>query len=174
MICPAPPSISCWASIAGTRRLAISRSTAGLQHAYIRQENGDFQVLGDLKLPSSQATGIDDDGDVVGFEQSSPSATTAEGFLRTRDGVKVLQFLGSTFTQALGVNNRGEVVGSYTDANGNMHGFRYRDRQYTAIDVPGGMNTVINGVNDDGWVVGFFMDPNQNNNTIGVVGQPGS
>jgi probable HAF family extracellular repeat protein len=150
------------------------QDAAGLQHGYIRRENGDFEVLGDLKLPSSQATGIDDDGDVVGFEQSSPSATTSEGFLRTREGVKVLQFPGSSFTQALGVNNHDEVVGSYTDANGTMHGFRYRDGQYFSIDVPGGMNTVINGVNDDGWVVGFFMDPNQNNNTIGVVGQPGS
>jgi hypothetical protein len=55
-----------------------------------------------------------------------------------------------------------------------MHGFRYRDGQYSSIDVPGGTNTVVNGVNDDGWVVGFFVDPNQGNNTIGVVGQPGS
>ena len=149
------------------------QDAAGLQHGYVRQANGDFEVL-NLELPSSQATGIDDDGDVVGFEQSSPSATTSEGFLRTRAGVKVLQFPGSTFTQALGINNHDEVVGSYTDGKGNTHGFRYRDGQYTAIDVPGGMNTVINGVNDDGWVVGFFVDPNQNNNTIGAVGQPGS
>ncbi len=146
---------------------------AGLQHGYIRQPNGDFEVL-NLKMPSSQATGINDDGDLVGFEQSSPSATTSEGFLRTRDGVKVLQFPGSKVTQALGINNRDEVVGSYTDGNGNMHGFRYRDGQYTSIDVPGGANTVINGVNDEGWVVGFFVDPQQNNNTIGVVGQPNS
>jgi probable HAF family extracellular repeat protein len=149
------------------------QDAAGLQHGYLRQANGDFEVL-NLKMPSSQATGINDDGDVVGFEQSSPSAATSEGFLRTRDGVKVLQFPGSNFTQALGINNRDEVVGTYTDGNGNMHGFRYRDGQYTSIDVPGGANTVINGVNDEGWVVGFFADPQQNNNTIGVVGQPNS
>ena len=56
-----------------------------------------------------------------------PSATTSAGFLRTRDGVKALQFPGSSFTQALGINNHDEVVRSYTDGNGNMRGFRYRD-----------------------------------------------
>jgi probable HAF family extracellular repeat protein len=149
------------------------QDAAGLQHAYVHEKNGNFLVL-NLPMPSSQATGINDDGDVVGFEQSSPNATTAEGFLRTRDGVKVLQFPGSSFTQALGINKRDEVVGTYTDGNGAMHGFRYRDGAYTSIDVPGGTNTVINGVNDEGWVVGFFVDPRQNDNTIGVVGQPNS
>jgi hypothetical protein len=37
-------------------------------------------------LPRSQATGIGDEGDVVDFEQSSPSAAASEGFLRANRG----------------------------------------------------------------------------------------
>jgi hypothetical protein len=36
-----------------------------------------------------------------------------------------LQSPGSTFTQVLGLNNDDEIVGFYTDAGGNNHGFLY-------------------------------------------------
>lgn len=121
-------------------------------------------------MPSSQATGINDEGDVVGFEQSSPAATTSEGFLRSKDGLKKLQFPGSTFTQALGINNHHEVVGAYNDAKSATHGFKFRNGSYTSIDVPGGTNTTINGVNNEGWVVGFFMDAK--GNASGAIGKP--
>ena len=50
-------------------------SPAPLQHAYIHEKNGDFRVLGNLPMPSSQATGINDRGDVVGFLQQSTADT---------------------------------------------------------------------------------------------------
>jgi hypothetical protein len=95
VVSPADPTFNQLLGINNRNQAAgYFQDAAGLQHGYIRQENGDFEILGDLTLPSSQATGIDDDGDVVGFEQSSPSATTSEGFVRTRNGVRVLQFPG--------------------------------------------------------------------------------
>jgi len=146
------------------------QDAAGLQHAYVHREEG-FLVL-NLPQPSSQATGINDHGVVVGFEQSSPAATTSEGFLLQDRKLTVLQFPGSTFTQALGVNNRDVVVGLYNDANGNTHGFEFSRGRYVSIDVPGSSSTVVNGINDEDTIVGFFQDPNQNNNTIGLVGDP--
>ncbi len=49
-----------------------------------------------------------------------------------------LQFLGSVFTQALGLNNDGEVVGSYVDSGGVTHGFTYSiaTETYTSVDAP--------------------------------------
>ncbi|MBV9327779.1 MAG: hypothetical protein JO352_29030 [Chloroflexi bacterium] len=149
------------------------QEAAGLQHGYVHEKDGSFLVL-NIPTPSSQATGINDEGDVVGFMQSSPTATTADGFLLHNGELKKIAFPKSSFTQALGINNHGDVVGDYTDANGTMHGFEYRDGSYLSVDVPGASATTVNGINNDGRIVGFFQDPNQNNNTIGLVGEPRS
>ena len=90
----------------------------GLQHAYVHETNGNFLVL-NIPMPSSQATGINKDGTVVGFEQSSPAATTASGWTLKGGKLTVINFPGSTFTQALGINERDEIVGVYNDAMGN-------------------------------------------------------
>jgi hypothetical protein len=50
------------------------------------------------------------------------SAATSEGFLDKGGIFTFLQFLGSSFTQALGLNNDGEVVGLLLDGAGNTHG----------------------------------------------------
>jgi YD repeat-containing protein len=58
-------------------------------------------------------------------------------------------------TNALGINNRGVIVGKYTDAAGVQHGFR-RDThgRFTTIDVPGAAATHLNKLNDRGQIVG--------------------
>jgi len=144
-------------------------SPAPLQHAYVHEKNGDFRVLGNLPMPSSQATGINDRGDVVGFLQQSTADTKSEGFLLKADGkLEVLNVPGSSFTQALGVSNDDDVVGQFTDGTG-THGFLYKDGQFQQIDVQGASSTTINGINNHDQIVGFFMDAN--GNTIGAVGE---
>jgi probable HAF family extracellular repeat protein len=147
------------------------QDAAGLQHGYVHEKDGSFLVL-NIPMPSDQATSINDHGDVVGFMQSSPAATTSDGWLLHDGELKKIDFPRSTFTQALGINNSGDIVGDYNDANGVMHGFEYRDGNFRSIDVPGASATTVNGINNQGWIVGFFQDPNQNNNTIGLVGNP--
>ena len=112
------------------------QDAAGLQHGYIHEKDGSFLVL-NIPMPSDQATGINDQGDVVGFMQSSPTATTSEGFLLHNGELKKIDYPKSTFTQALGINNQGDIVGDYTDANGTMHGFEYHNGDYLSIDAPG-------------------------------------
>ncbi len=79
---------------------------------------------------------------------------------------------GSTFTQALGLNNKGQVVGFYLDADGNSHGFVWTSAAgYQTIDHPKGIGTtLVNGINDKGDLVGFYVD--QNGNTDGLVAFP--
>jgi hypothetical protein len=51
------------------------------------------------------------------------------------------------------------VVGTYTDAAGNTHGFVYREKTGTfqTVDDPNGVGTtIVNGINDKGVLVGFF------------------
>jgi hypothetical protein len=147
------------------------------QLAYERLVNGTYMYLDNaahtLDLPAnvnSQATGIDNAGDIVGFYM--PTATTSSGFLLTAGSTKAtpLQFPGSTFTQALGINNQGEIVGFYNDAAGATHGFTFSvaTGTYTEIDAPGATATTVNGVNDQGALVGF--DAAQGN-TAGFLAQ---
>jgi uncharacterized membrane protein len=91
-----------------------------------------------------------------------------------RDGrVAVLSVPGSTSTQALGINDRDEVAGVYTDAMSNMHGFTWTPwgAHPTLVDDPGAVgSSTINGVNDKGQLVGFYND--QAGNTHGFLATP--
>lgn len=118
---------------------------------------------------NSQATGVNDSGQVVGFYQSD----AAGHFSAFSDiGGTATPFLafGSLFTQALGVNNLGQIVGDYVDAGGVTHGFLDSGGVFTTLDPAGSLNTVINGINDQGQVVGFYV--NAADQTVGLLGSP--
>jgi hypothetical protein len=73
----------------------------------------------------------------------------------------VLDFPAATFTQALGLNNLQEVVGTYMDASKNTHGFLYDATalQYQSVNDPHGVDTtIVNGINNQGQIVGFYVD----------------
>jgi hypothetical protein len=119
-------------------------------------------------LPSnvnSQATGVNDSGEVVGFYQDTFGNFSAF----TDIGGAINSFLvpGSTSTQALGVNDLGQIVGDYV-TGGVMHGFIDSGGTFTTLDPTGSTATTINGINDLGTVVGFYADAA--GNTIGTVG----
>jgi hypothetical protein len=76
---------------------------------------------------------------------------------------------------ALGVNDRDEVVGTYTVGSGStaaMHGFTWTPKGgFATIDDPNGMRTTtVNGVNDAGDLVGFYVDAI--GNTDGMLATP--
>ena len=112
---------------------------------------------------NSQATGVNDDGWVVGFYQ--PTSTTFTGFLDKSGVVSSITFPGSVDTQALGVNDLGWIVGDYTLSNGNMFGFVDRGGVFSEIDPFGSTAVTANGINDHGQIVGFYTAAN--GNTIG-------
>ena len=64
--------------------------------------------------------------------------------------------LGVDGTEIYGVNNNGEVVGSYQDASDDTHGFIDVDGTFTTIDVPSATSTVVVGVNDSGEISGYY------------------
>jgi len=69
-------------------------------------------------------------------------------------------------TSPFGCNDDGEIVGSFTDKAGNVHGFIFLGGKFFQFDAIGSsqtpafgvMGTLINGVNDRGDIVGFFSD----------------
>ena len=65
---------------------------------------------------------------------------------------------GATFTTAIGINARGQIVGSFTDARGVRRGFLLDRGMFTPIDVPGAAATTAFGITEQGQIVGFFID----------------
>jgi hypothetical protein len=84
-------------------------------------------------------------------EQKFASRTDA-GFQYT-----TLQVPGSSSTMAYGVNNNGDVVGTFI-SGGVESGFLYTGGVFQTIFCPGASYTVAQGINDEGVIVGY-CDP---------------
>jgi probable HAF family extracellular repeat protein len=54
------------------------------------------------------------------------------------------------------INDRGEIVGTYTDAQGQTHGFLYRRGTFFTIHVPGSGTTRAEDINQSGTIAGSY------------------
>jgi probable HAF family extracellular repeat protein len=68
---------------------------------------------------------------------------------------------GAVLTNAQGINHQGDIVGAYTDAAGQQHGFLRSGGQYRTIDYPNGHAVVARGINDAGDIVGSYQRPGE-------------
>jgi uncharacterized membrane protein len=109
--------------------------------------------------------GLNDAGDFAGYaylpENGDCRDFHIESFVSIEGKVTNFTVPGTdVFTFAYGMNNLGQVVGSYSDGNGSHGGFR-RDADGTLtfpIDYPGAAATVVTGINDRGWMVGYYLN----------------
>lgn len=62
--------------------------------------------------------------------------------------------LGGSISQALGINDLGQVVGSSTNADGNMHAFLYSNGQISDLGTLGGATSIAYAINNTGQIVG--------------------
>lgn len=137
---------------------------SGNAHSYIYDiTKATFQKVTIAGSNNVTATGINDAGVIAGFYQNG---VVTDGFIDNAGSITTLTGpTGATATEALGLNNEGQVVGQYTDASGSTHGFLYNVAAgtYATIDDPNanGM-TVVNGINDLGQLVGFYLDASGN------------
>jgi uncharacterized membrane protein len=107
-------------------------------------------------------TGINDWGEITG-EYLRPDSES--GLYRDRRGsITSFDVPGAAGTEALRINNRGQIVGEYSndtpivnDSEAVRAYVRHRGR-FTRLDVPGARQTTANGVNDHGWVVGGYVE----------------
>jgi uncharacterized membrane protein len=109
---------------------------------------------------------------VCGFYVDSSAVT--HGFLLNFGTLTTLDFpaTGTTSTMALGLNDKGQVVGVYMVGTA-MHGFVYNSTNghFHSVDDPKGVgSTTINGINNFGQIVGFYVD--SNGHTDGFIGTP--
>jgi probable HAF family extracellular repeat protein len=73
--------------------------------------------------------------------------------------------LAAGFTAATGINNAGDIVGYFVDADRATHGFIYLNGIYSAVDDPNAVGipfafavTQVFGINDNGDLVGNYVD----------------
>ena len=121
---------------------------------------------------STETTAINNKGDIAGFVSNGGGDIS---FIKDGNAIEWLTGpKGAVSTMALGINDEKQVVGSFTDATGAMHGFLFdeQSKTYATIDDPNGVKgptgmTVLNGINDKGQVVGFYLD--KAGNTDGML-----
>jgi hypothetical protein len=72
--------------------------------------------------------------------------------------IVTIDYPGAVASYVWAVNSRGTAVGSYNDAAGITHGFRYAKGKFTNIDYPGSdvFFTAPYGINDSGMIVGAY------------------
>ena len=147
---------------------------AGINHGYkLNQKTGKFTEIVPPGGNNVTATGINDNGDIVGFLTASNGDVVS--FLLKGNTFTEFDFPNSTNTTAFGVNQNDQIVGSYIDSAKNTHGFvlssPLHNAHFQSIDDPNGVGTtILNGINDNGALVGFYVDGN--GNTDGVLATP--
>jgi probable HAF family extracellular repeat protein len=117
-------------------------------------------------FPGTDAVKANNRGRLVGFyvdeNNVQHSFLESGGHYTTIDPPGAANQPGPSFTtnidQAADINDRGEIVGGYTDASGVTHGYLLAGGQYITLNDPNGVWTFATGINDRGKIVGFYMD----------------
>ncbi|HEY7098677.1 MAG TPA: hypothetical protein VH437_18255 [Terriglobales bacterium] len=130
-------------------------------HGFI-YEKGNFTVVDFPGTNYSSATGINDDGDVVGY-YALPNNPQTHGYLLHQGVFTTINGPGSSNTYPSAINNLGTIVGTCTDENGVNHGFVYHHGVFQKVDAPlvdsnGRVDTLLFGVNNAGMIVGSVSD----------------
>jgi uncharacterized membrane protein len=78
--------------------------------------------------------------------------------------------LGAQGTWTSGINDQGDMVGTFNDSAGIRHGFLLHDGAYTTIDDPlAAAGTVVTGINAQGDIVGFYYPHPNTSETHGFL-----
>src|ERR1700728_2985912 len=105
----------------------------------------------------TQATSMSPWGDIVGRYFNSDGSQ--HGFLLQRGRFFSIDVPGAVLTDVDWINDRGVIVGYYSDGQFN-HGFQLSNGRFSTIDYPGSQNTIAAGISSDGDIVGGVSSNN--------------
>lgn len=115
-----------------------------------------FQSDVTLPFPTVRvaARGINAKGDIAGWFIAEAGGG-AQGFVMQKGGTTVLNHPDAAMTFVQGINNKGELSGSWEDADGNSHGFALAADlvTWTSFDAPGKPQTQAFQINNLGQIV---------------------
>lgn len=150
---------------------------------YFIDNNGTYSNLSqpsDTSIPVSPR-GINNSDEVVGSNYYNPSTGYSNGFLYNNGTYTRIDPSGvNRYSGAYGINDSGEIVGSYENNNNLSVGFLDSNGTFTSISAPNpNDNLVLYGISDNGYMVGAisgynlfqsFIDENGAFTTISVPG----
>jgi uncharacterized membrane protein len=117
---------------------------------------GTFTAITSPSFPSVEPRGINIAGEIVGTNNGSGSGSSFLDDGGTFTAINDPLANGLT-TQAFGINDAGQIVGSYRDSSGVFHGFLDVGGTFTTITDPLATTfTVAYGINDAGAIVGYY------------------
>jgi len=146
---------------------ALSFVTAGSALAYPEYK---VTVVGP---PNSVGLDINQAGVVVGYYQVSPTVTHA--FLNRGKGVVDLGAFRGTSTNAVAVNDKGQVLGHWRTRAGQLRGYIYDLGNFRDIGVISGKDTLWTDINNAGYIsanaagTGFLRAPDGTLTRLGYL-----
>jgi probable HAF family extracellular repeat protein len=154
--------------------------SGGVRHGFSLSA-GNVTRLDDPKGTDTYCFAINKAGAIVGYY--STANRTAQAFLYAKGKFKDIAPAGSMGSQALGINDHGDVNGNFADSKGS-HGFLLKGGAYITLDVPGAQATLGGGINNAGLMTEVWLDSNFNSESslyngkkytkINVPGEPNS
>jgi probable HAF family extracellular repeat protein len=125
-------------------------------------DHGSYTIINVPGTPETLTSGfsgvINDLGQAVGIYYSQISEFYFEGFLYSGGTYSTIDPPGSISSNPGGINDLGQIVGTYEDDNFHWHGFLYSSGKYITIDAIGSIYTYVSGINDSGQMVGSYED----------------
>lgn len=126
--------------------------------------NGKISTFSFPGSMGTQAFDINNHAQIVGFYTDQSNAD--HGFVVHSGGFKAINVpasLGDS-THGAGINDRGDVVGTFTDATQRqVHGFLLHNGQFKVIDFPTATATLPTGINNQDVIVGRYIDSTSSN-----------
>jgi probable HAF family extracellular repeat protein len=130
-------------------------------HAFLWQF-GAIRDLGTLGGPDSQASSVNEGGQVAGYSFTNATANETTGiptigpFLWAKGSMRDLGTLGGTIGLATGLNNLGQVIGqSDLAGDATFHPFLWNGHTMLDLKTLGGANGEAIWINDAGQVAGW-------------------
>ena len=115
----------------------------------------DFPGAVDTAECCSAILNVNNEGQIIG---GYADTSTGHGFLLDDGHFTTINFPGAIYTEALGINPQGRIVGEYQDTAFASHGFLLEQHVFRSIDFPGALNTFVNWINSANDMVGGYMD----------------
>lgn len=118
-------------------------------------EKGNFAHLDYPGALDTFPYGINSRGDIVGNWDTDQS-TVGHGFVFSRGQIFSIDVPDAVpdGTAATGINEQGQIVGSYIAEDGNSHGFLAEGSTFNTLDCAEEANTSIWGINSAGQIAG--------------------
>jgi probable HAF family extracellular repeat protein len=111
---------------------------SGTPHGFLLSKGTLTEIIDPNSTDVPIPFGIHNRGDIVG-------GLGGQGFVFSKGRFTMINVPGSVGTETRGINDHGEIVGFWMDAEGMIHGYLFSKGRFTEIQVPGSSLTEVFG-----------------------------